>query len=105
MTERVEIKLFMTDGLPCLLADKFIQELMKLLPKETEIRYNKVEINEIHELKELSEKYGIDGLPFIIIKRNGEEFRICGFEPEEIEKAVLGRVVITKKSDYLDNVC
>lgn len=95
----------MTDGLPCLLADRFIQELLMLLPKEVEVKYDKIEINEIQELKELSEKYGIDGLPFILIKRNREEFRIRGFEPEEIEKAILGRVVITKKSDHLDYVC
>lgn len=99
------IKLYMTDGLPCLLADRFIQELITLLPKETEVNYEKIEIRDIHELKELAEKYNADGLPFIIIKRDENEYRICGFEPEEIEKAILGRVVLSKKQESLDNVC
>ncbi len=105
MVEQIEIELFMTDGLPCLLADRFIQEIIKLLPKETKVKYSKKEINEIHELKELVDKYGINGLPFIIVKRDDKEFRVCGFEPEEIEKAILGKVVISKESTSLDNVC
>ncbi len=105
MSNDIVIKLFMTDGLPCLLADKFIQELLTLLPKGVKVKYEKQEVNEFHEFKELAEKYKIDGLPFIIIRRDDKEYKICGFEPEEIEKAILGKVTISKKPEDLENVC
>ena len=99
-SEEIEITLFLTDGLPCILADQYIQQLIKLLPRNVKVKYTKKEVDDTEEFEELVKKYNIDGLPFILIIKGGKEYRICGFEPAEIEKALFGEVRFAKGSKY-----
>ena len=98
--EEIEIILYMTDGLPCILADDYIRELIKLLPRNMKINYTKKEVDSLEEFNELAKKFNIDGLPFIIIRKGGKEYRISGFDPPEIEKALFGKVMFSKDKHH-----
>jgi len=102
--ETIDIVLYMTDGLPCILADKFIESLIQLLPKNIRVSYRKEEVNEEKKFEELVERYNIDGLPFILVIKDGKEIKITGFDPAEIEKAILGKVMFSKQQSF-EGVC
>ncbi len=87
--KRIEIIAYIAEGLPCKKALERIKALITLLPKNYEVKLDVKNVDDETFIRLLLEE-GIGGLPYIIVKKNGEEVKIEGYEPDEIDKAILG---------------